>query len=272
MLIAQITDFHIGRIIETDTGPIDLFDRLKETVEHLTTLNPQPDLVVVSGDISNHGNMEDYERAKNLLDTMQLPYFVMPGNHDSRERLRTLFQADGYLPNDGEFLQYTIEQYPLRLIMLDSLEVGKHHGMICDERLHWLNEKLTQAPERPTLIVMHHPPSKLQLPYQDSMRCFNGEKLAKVISSHDQVLGIACGHTHRDSVANWAKTVLFVTPSATFSYGLEMHPADDINPRFEPTCVRLFHWSDDTGLVSHLSFVGTYPTGLTEGVPTPAAN
>jgi len=272
MLIAQITDFHVGRIIETDNGPIDLFVRLQETVKHLISLNPQPDLVVISGDISNHGNMEDYQRAKKLLDTMKLPYFVMPGNHDSRESLRTLFQADGYLPSDGKFLQYTIEQHPLRLIMLDSLEVGKHHCMLCEERLQWLNDKLAEDPEQPTLVFMHHPPIKLHLPYQDSMRCFNGEKLENIITSHDQVLGVACGHTHRDSVANWAKTVLFVTPSATFSYGLEMHPVEDINPRFEPACIRLFHWSSDTGLVSHLSFVGTYPNGLTEGVPRPAAN
>ncbi|KLN58988.1 hypothetical protein WH96_20050 [Kiloniella spongiae] len=272
MLIAQITDFHVGRIIKTDNGPIDLFDRLKQTVEHLTNLNPQPDLVVVSGDISNHGNIEDYERAKRLLDSIGLPYFVMPGNHDSRESLRMLFQADGYLPSSGEFLQYTIEQYPLRLIMLDTLEVGQHHGMICDKRLDWLNNKLTESPERPTLIFMHHPPAKLNLPYQDNMRCFNGKKLAEIVADHNQIHGVACGHTHRDSVANWAKTVLFVTPSATFSYGLEMKPVDDITPRFEPACIRLFHWGSDTGLVSHLSFVGSYPNGLTEGVPTPAAN
>ncbi|WP_299380570.1 phosphodiesterase [uncultured Kiloniella sp.] len=272
MLIAQITDFHIGRIIETDTGPIDLMDRLKETVKHLSKLTPQPDLVVVTGDISNHGNIEDYERAKKLLDTMGLPYFVIPGNHDSRESLRRLFQSDRYLPSQDTFLHYTVEQYPLRLLMLDSLEVGAHHGMICDERLHWLNDKLSADPKRPTLIFMHHPPADLHLPYQDSMRCFNGKKLAQIIANHDQVLGVACGHTHRDSVANWAKTVLFVTPSATFSYGLEMQPVNDITPRFEPACIRLFYWSNDTGLVSHLSFVGTYPNGLTEGVPTPATN
>ena len=272
MLIAQITDFHVGRIIETDNGAIDLFDRLKEMVLHLTNLDPRPDLVVVSGDISNHGNTEDYERSRALLDTMQIPYLVMPGNHDSRDKLRELFGNRGYLPPGGEFLHYTFEELPLRLIMLDSLEKGQHHGMICEDRLKWLDEKLSEQPDRPTLVFMHHPPTKLLLPYQDSMRCFNGEELAKIISSHPQVLGIACGHTHRESIANWANTILFVTPSATFSYGMQMQPVDDINPRFEPACARLFCWTKETGLVSHLSFVGKYPDGITEGVPTPAAN
>ncbi|WP_419902183.1 phosphodiesterase [Kiloniella sp.] len=272
MLIAQITDFHIGRIIETDCGTIDLFERLKDTITHLRELKPKPNLVVVTGDISNHGNIEDYQRTKTLLDSMDIPYLVMPGNHDSRDKLRALFNDDGYLPKEGEFLQYTFEDYPLRLVMLDSLEKGHHHGMICSERLDWLDNKLGEQPDRPTLVFMHHPPAKLHLPYQDSMNCQNGANLAEVIKSNTQVLGVVCGHTHRDSIANWANTILFVTPSATFSYGLQMNPVDDINPRFEPACVRLFSWKEETGLVSHLSFVGKYPDGLTEGVPTPATN
>ncbi len=147
MLIAQITDFHIGRIIETDCGTIDLYDRLKDTVSHLIELDPRPDLIVVSGDISNHGNIEDYERSKSLLDSMQIPYLVMPGNHDSRDNLRTLFGDQGYLPRDGEFLQYTYEDFPLRLVMLDSLEKGHHHGMMCEERLNWLSQKLGEQPD-----------------------------------------------------------------------------------------------------------------------------
>ncbi len=272
MLIAQITDFHVGRIIETDSGSIDLFDRLKDTVKHLIELDPKPDMIVVSGDISNHGNIEDYQRTKSLLDTIEIPYLVMPGNHDSRDNLRELFGDRGYLPLSGEFLQYTVEKFPLRLVMLDSLVKGHHHGMICEERLEWLNHTLQEQPDRPTLVFMHHPPADLGLPYQDSINCRNGSQLKEVIRSHPQVLGVACGHTHRDSIANWANTVLFVTPSATFSYGLQMKPIDDINPRFEPACIRLFCWGEDTGLVSHLSFVGKYPDGLTEGVPTPASN
>ncbi|MFD2206580.1 phosphodiesterase [Kiloniella antarctica] len=272
MLIAQITDFHIGRTIETDNGVIDLFERLKDTIKHLKELDPIPDVIVVSGDISNHGNLEDYQRAKKILDSLQIPYLVMPGNHDSRENLRNLFGNHGYLPETGEFLQYTYEKLPLRLVMLDTLENGHHHGMMCDNRLLWLEQSLSEQPDQPTLIFMHHPPTKLGLPYQDSMNCKNGKKLADLIKSHPQVLGIACGHTHRDSVANWANTVLFVTASATFSYALQMKPVDDINPRFEPTCARLFYWSEETGLVSHLSFIGKYPDGLTEGVPQPALN
>jgi 3',5'-cyclic AMP phosphodiesterase CpdA len=62
LIIAHITDFHVGRIIETDHGPIDLHDRMLQAVAHLKNLDPQPDLVMLTGDLSNHGREKDYFR------------------------------------------------------------------------------------------------------------------------------------------------------------------------------------------------------------------
>ena len=56
-----------------------------------------------------------------------MPVFVIPGNHDAREPLRAAFGGDGYLPADG-FLQYAIEDYPLRLVALDTLIPGEGGG------------------------------------------------------------------------------------------------------------------------------------------------
>jgi hypothetical protein len=58
---------------------------------------------------------------------------------------------------DG-FLQYAIEDHPLRILVLDTLEEGRHGGNFCETRAAWLSERLAEAPERPTLIVLHHPP------------------------------------------------------------------------------------------------------------------
>src|SRR6202030_4772200 len=63
-----------------------------------------------------------------------IPFFVIPGNHDAREPLRAAFGGDGYLSGDG-FIQYAVEDYPLRLVALDTLVPGKHHGELCAHRL-----------------------------------------------------------------------------------------------------------------------------------------
>jgi hypothetical protein len=51
---------------------------------------------------------------------LSMPVFVIPGNHDAREPLRAAFRADGYLSADGH-LHYAVEDYPLRLVALDTL-------------------------------------------------------------------------------------------------------------------------------------------------------
>ena len=129
MLIAQITDFHVGRVINTDAGSIDLYDRLLAAVEHINKLFTLPDLVVVTGDISNHGNVDDYLRTKAALEQLKMPYLIVPGNHDHRGRIRDIFSDHDYLQSDGEFLHYCIDEFPLRLISLDTLNPGQHTGM-----------------------------------------------------------------------------------------------------------------------------------------------
>jgi hypothetical protein len=118
---------------------------------------------------------------------------------------------------------------------------------------------------------MHHPPAAVQLPYMDAMNCQNGDEMATIIKRHRQVKAVACGHVHRDATVNWADTVLFVTGSSAFSYALAMNEVPDIDPVIEPGICRLFYWTPETGLVSHLTFIGTYPDGITEGVPKPPA-
>ncbi len=269
MLIAQITDFHVGRVIETTAGSIDLYQRLLEVVEHINRLETRPDLVVVTGDISNHGNLEDYARTKIALDSLQMPYLIVPGNHDHRQRVRDVFDEHRYLHNGSEFLHYCIEDQPVRLVALDTLNPGHHTGKLCDERLDWLTQTLAAQPERPTLVFMHHPPAAVQYPYMDAMNCENGDRMAEIISANPQVQAVCCGHVHRDAIVNWANTLLFVSGSSAFSYALHMGEVPDIDPLFEPGICRLFFWSTETGLVSHLTMVGNYPEGITEGVPTP---
>ncbi len=102
----------------------------------------------------------------------------------------------------------------------------------------------------------------------DDMRCFHGEAMGEIMRKHRQVLAVCCGNVHREAVVNWHGTVLFVAPSSSFSYELQTNEVDDIDPVFEPPMCRLFFWSENTGLVSHISFIDNYPYGLTEGVPT----
>ncbi|RMF05198.1 MAG: hypothetical protein D6768_01590, partial [Chloroflexi bacterium] len=167
---------------------------------------------------------------------------------------------------------YTLEDYPVRIIALDTLSPGEHTGRLDEARLAWVEARLQESPERPTAIFMHHPPFKTGMPYPDRLWCANGDSFGRIVARHPQIEAVICGHVHRDVVVGWCGTTAYITTSACFSYDLELHEVDDLDPLFEPAACRLFVWQPGTGLVSHLSFIGAYPHGLSEGVPAPPEN
>jgi 3',5'-cyclic AMP phosphodiesterase CpdA len=83
--------------------------------------------------------------------------YVVPGNHDEREALRQAFAGRGYLPASGR-LDYVVELGLLRVVALDTNVPGRAGGRLGKEGLDWLDATLAQAPDRPTVIMQHHPP------------------------------------------------------------------------------------------------------------------
>ena len=72
-------------------GGIDTAAFLREAVEHVNRLDPQPDLVLLTGDLVNEGRPEEYEHLRELLEPLRAPYHLVPGNHDLTDELRAAF-------------------------------------------------------------------------------------------------------------------------------------------------------------------------------------
>lgn len=94
---------------------------------------------------------------KALLADLRAPIYLMPGNHDQGANLRQVFADHAYLASDRDHLSYVVDDYPIRLIMLDNTLPGEKSGRLDHQRLAWLEAQLAAAPEAPTLIFMHHP-------------------------------------------------------------------------------------------------------------------
>src|SRR3954468_21474648 len=94
MIIAHISDPHVvvpGALLY---GRVDTADFLKRAVADLNRLDPPPDIVVITGDLVDKGEPEEYDRLRALLAPLAMPIFVIPGNHDGREALRAAFAGD----------------------------------------------------------------------------------------------------------------------------------------------------------------------------------
>jgi 3',5'-cyclic AMP phosphodiesterase CpdA len=257
MLIAQITDTHISTPGSVNDRYFRTPEHLERAVAHLNRLVPRPDVVLATGDLVERGEPEEYARLRAILDRLAMPLYVIPGNHDSREHLARAFADRGYLRTRGEFLHYTVEEWPVRLVGLDTQVPGQPGGALCPERLAWLDARLGEAPARPTLVFMHHPPFVTGLAAMDGMGLEGKEALAAVIRRHPQVERIACGHVHRPMTRRFAGTVATTCPATAHQIALELRPAERLSVVMEPPACTLHLWlGADAGLVSHVSVIG----------------
>lgn len=255
MLIAQLSDPHVRPRGELYQGVVDSNAALREAIAHLHALDRRPDLVLVTGDLVDHGQPDEYAMARELLDTLAPPYLVIPGNHDDREALRAAFADHAYLPRTGP-LHYVVEAPPLRLIGLDSCVPGRHHGHIDDAGLRWLADTLAAAPSTPTLVMLHHPPFRSGIPYMDPYRYLDPGPLAAVIAAHRQVEAVLCGHVHRLMLRRWAGTVVCACPSTVTEIDLQLRPDAPSSSHAGPRGCLLHLWDEREGLITHVSAIG----------------
>ncbi len=257
MLIAQITDMHVKPEGEMLSGTLDSFTGLADAVARVNALDPPPDLLVATGDLTADGTPLEYQALHGLLDRLELPYLLIPGNHDIRENLAAAFADQPWDPT-GEYLHYAVDDYPLRLVALDTLVPGSHAGLLDESRLSWLDETLGAAPGRPTVILMHHPPFATGIGPMDRMGLENSAGFAAVVERHEQVVRILCGHIHRPVQTLFAGVPTSVAPSTSFQVELVLNSERPIQWTREPPAFQLHAWTAEAGMVSHTVYVTDY--------------
>ncbi|MBD1915449.1 MULTISPECIES: phosphodiesterase [Cyanophyceae] len=256
-LIAQISDLHVQSAGALAYGIVDTNSLVQAAIAHLNQLNPQPDLVVATGDLVQQGTLADYQQLRELLANLRAPIYLMPGNHDDGANLQQVFADHHYLASSMNHLSYVVDDYPIRMIMLDNTLPGKKSGGLDDQRLAWLEAQLVRAPKAPTLMFMHHPPFVTGIPWMDRRRLGGSDALAALIAQHSQVERISCGHLHRVMYLRWAGTIASTQPSLVHQGFLDLQPDTASQFVMEPPAYQLHIWGNGS-LVSHTVFVGNF--------------
>jgi Icc protein len=256
MLLCQISDLHVmsGRALAY--GVVDTAACLERCVQRIVGLNPMPDLVVATGDLVDTPDPTAYGLLREILAKLPLPVYLMPGNHDERAALRAAFPDHRYLPREAEFLQYAVDEYPVRLLALDTVIPGRAEGTLCAQRLHWLQQRLDES-DAPTVIALHHPPFFTGIAHMDQMGLDNSTALAQIVRRYPQVQRIVCGHLHRPIQAMFAGTMASVCPSAAHQVLLDLKPDSAARFVMEPSAFQLHLWTGQT-LVTHSAYTGDY--------------
>ncbi|WP_246034515.1 phosphodiesterase [Qipengyuania marisflavi] len=261
MLIAQMTDIHIG--FDPDAKPEELNRiRFRAVLDRVLNLPTAPDLLVLSGDLTDHGDADSFTKTAAILAECPCPLLPLVGNHDTREELLRAFSETGH---EGGFVHYLVEQDGLRILCLDTFEPGRHGGAFCEERARWLRARLDEAPGTPVLIFMHHPPIVSGIGWMDPAPDEEWiERFGAAIAGHEtHIEAIHCGHLHRPITTRFRGVPLSVTPSVAPLVALDLN---EISPdkadnraliTTEPPSFALHCW-DGRNLVTHYETVGDW--------------
>lgn len=257
MLIAQISDTHVEPPGKLAHGLYDSDALFAAALEMVASVKPVPDFLLHTGDATHHGDAVVHNDFRARMEAAGIPYAVIPGNHDENEVLRATFADKPWMPREG-FLHFVIELAPVRLICLDTTIPGKVEGTLCAERMAWLEARLAEAPDAPTMIAMHHPAFRIGRASSDARPFGNAKEFSELVSRYPKVSLVTAGHVHCTLQARIGQAVALAVPSTAYQFAMDRRPAAPLSVIDEPPGFYLHDWNEASGFTSQCVLLGDY--------------
>ena len=230
MKVIQISDFHLRGDGKLSFQKVDTMKALHQTIDYFCSMKDYelPEFFVVTGDLSEGGTREGYEFMREGLRKLPRPVYIVPGNHDKRDFFLEMFTEETPVKEDIKpYICYTIDEYPVRVIVIDTSKPSCHSGGLSDRVAEWLEERITEYPEKPTLVFTHHPPFVTGLPAMDE-GFDQADRLAQILNKHENVT-LCCGHMHTAIFTSWHKIPCVTCPPIAMQMEVDFRGKNDIN-------------------------------------------
>jgi len=256
--LIQLSDTHIRERGRLAYGRLDTAPYLAQAVQAIMRLPQKPDAVVMTGDLTDFGRAAEYDHLRDLIQPLNIPVYLLPGNHDDRQQMRASFPEHSYLGTQG-FVQYSVAIGHLQLITLDTVIPRESGGALCTDRLAWLAAELEKNSHKPVVVAMHHPPFKTLIGHMDDIGLSSGvAELETLLLKHPNVERVICGHLHRPIQVSFGSTVALTVPSVAHQLCLDLSPHADSAWNLEPPGFGIHALPSNGRMVSHIAYSGIY--------------
>lgn len=223
LTFVHLTDIHVGDpSVPDDHLYSDTNTTFRTILAEVKAMHPAPKFVVLSGDLTNRGDVGSYEAFKALIaeSGLDMPLLYALGNHDTRPGFyKAMFDRT---ENDQQPYDHDHVFDGLHVIVLDTSVPGKVGGAFEEGQVEWLKSRLDAHPELPKLLVMHHAPmldlDNMAMEWE-SLSAADTVKLRELVKGYN-IVGILSGHMHYDRVGTWYGIPVVV--------GIGQHAAMDV--------------------------------------------
>ncbi|MFG0416165.1 3',5'-cyclic-AMP phosphodiesterase [Pseudomonas sp. BMW13] len=211
VLLVQLSDSHLFAEANGKLLGMDTCDSLQRVIEQVQQEQPQIDLILATGDLSQDGSVASYERFRQLTAAIGAPCRWLAGNHDETPPMQAVCK-------DSELLQPVIDLGTWRIIMLDSSIPGAVPGFLADSQLELLQRALAEAPQRHHLICLHHHPVAIGCKWMDPIGLRNPDALFAILDRHPQARAVLWGHIHQEFDQPRGNLRLLASPSTCVQF------------------------------------------------------
>ncbi|MES2808528.1 MAG: PQQ-binding-like beta-propeller repeat protein [Bacteroidota bacterium] len=186
---AHVSDIHIG----SETSVEDL----KRTIADINA-DTELQFVVLTGDITEFGSDDELRLAKSMLNDINKPWYIIPGNHDTNwsesggNSFKTIFGAETFAFKHNGFLFLGTNCGP---------NMRMSPGQVPRENLVWLDSVLNVTPKNMPIIYLNHYPIDSALN--------NWYEVIDRLKTHNTQL-ILCGHGHNNHKLNFEDIPAFM--------------------------------------------------------------
>ncbi|PMN90220.1 phosphodiesterase [Enterovibrio norvegicus] len=218
--VIQLTDIHLVPRQQRVSKVLDTYTLFEQAIEKIADDLPRlghVDAIVVTGDVSDNGDEESYRDFHSIISRLNLPYVVIPGNHDKREAMVSAIDGLSACGETGELNSvYALEAFDI--IALDTVIPGSGAGALSDNTLAFLESALATHSEKPALIALHHPPFDSGIQFMDNIGLKGRDEMARILTQSPREKRVICGHLHNSIVCNMGNATVLSAPGVASSF------------------------------------------------------
>ncbi|MDL2183023.1 3',5'-cyclic-AMP phosphodiesterase [Pseudomonas sp. ChxA] len=210
-LLVQLSDSHLFAEADGALLGMNTRDSLQRVIGLVREQQPQIDLVLATGDLSQDGTFESYQQFRDLTRQIDAPARWIPGNHDEPQ---VMAQAAEH----SDLLEPVVDIGHWRVTLLDSAVPGSVPGYLQDSQLQLLAQALSEAPNRHHLVCFHHHPVSIGCAWMEPIGLRNPEALFAVLDRFPQVKAVLWGHVHQEIDRERNGVRLLASPSTCIQF------------------------------------------------------